>query len=167
MTRQLLFFVFGFLVLTAVSTAGVYKGVATEELPLPAIVHPPGFAGGGTALTITVCASAGDLEVVPALQGALAKWDALAPMSGNCPDCWTYEAAMGSNEHGPFCLETLLVHELGHCIMGLGHTNLSLNGEITSFTNTVDATSMSAGGDGVRGSSDDQPIPVGVKIVVA
>ncbi len=139
--------------------AGVYAFVDrdTDDPPLFAIVHPPGFAGAGGQISIAVCASPGNPELVQPIQDSFALWNSLTPATGNCTMCMRVEDISPDMPFG-VSGESVLVHELGHTL-GLDHTNLNLSGTQTSATNAVRTTVVDFGADGIRGSSDDRHFP--------
>lgn len=58
-------------------------------------------------------------------------------------------------------MASVLLHELGHCAMGLGHVNWSGGAQGgTSYTSTRDVQSWVDGPDGFRGTRDDRPQPL-------
>ncbi len=119
-----------------------------------AIVHPPGFSGAGGHLFVDICvldSGFNDGRMIGALQAAIETWNSLAPTTGNCQGCVLWEEMLPA---GAVDLESVLLHELGHCAMGLGHVNL---GE-ESFTKSVGATSI-VDGNGIRGDLEDQHLP--------
>ena len=126
------------------------------------IVHPVGYtsAGMGGEIEVPVCIRPGDAPFVQrAVDEAISVWNGLTPTTGNCKDCATSEVPPG--QPGVFIMETAVIHEFGHCAMGLGHTNyrdpvlMMLN----NFTVVKDVTSQDAGADTVRGSRDDVVTP--------
>lgn len=148
-----------------------------DDVPPFAIMHPIGYDGTGGMLTIGICVRAGSEEPVTPTQNAIAMWNALTPMTGNCVNCFLWEEpSPPESSQNP---TTTLVHELGHCAMGLDHINLEEDtraastprvgscdvndngtcGEHTSFTanfNVTRVTSMSVPpGPNVLGDSED------------
>ncbi len=86
-----------------------------------AIVHPVGYLEAGGAIEIGICVEAGSEGLLLPLFSAIDVWNELNPRYGNCFDCWT------SNEpppSGKASLQWVVLHELGHCALGLGHSNL-------------------------------------------
>ncbi len=95
------------------------------------IVHPPGYDGMGGDITVEICIAPNTPSfALPALQNAVDIWNSLATVSPNCEDClvWEEEAVEPLDES--YDLSSGLIHELGHCAMGLGHPNHAN----TSFT---------------------------------
>jgi hypothetical protein len=104
------------------------------DVPPWAIVHPPGYNGSGGGLEVRVCVDpsppqnpgdpANNLLAGP-LEWALGVWNALEPMVNNCGgrrNCEVWED--GATPGGTIHLASTLLHEIGHCAMGLGHPNL-------------------------------------------
>lgn len=125
------------------------------------IVHPVGYtsAGIGGEIEIPICIRPGDEPFVErALDEAIGVWNGLTPTTGNCKDCASSE---DSGQTGVFIMATPMIHELGHCAMGLGHTNYRDpgSGVLDNFTAARDVTSQDAGTDTVRGSRDDIATP--------
>ncbi|MEO8275141.1 MAG: hypothetical protein ABI639_02920 [Thermoanaerobaculia bacterium] len=90
-------------------------------VPPFAIVHPVGYLQAGGAIEIGICVEAGSEGLLLPLLSAVETWNELKARYGNCFDCWT------SNEPAPSgkaSLQWVVLHELGHCAMGLGHSNL-------------------------------------------
>ncbi len=127
--------------------------VAGNVIPF-AVVHPAGFVGAGGELFVDVCITDSgfyDERLVGPLQAAIEIWNSLTPTIGNCQGCvlWEEEPPAGAVDLG-----SVLVHELGHCAMGLGHVNLG----DSSFTSSVGASSV-VDGNGIRGDLEDQHLP--------
>lgn len=117
------------------------------------ITHPEGYTGNGGAINLTVCIADNSQDQtaleIP-VENAIRTWNALQPTNEN----------LVNNTLSGFDIESVLIHELGHCI-GLGHTNLgsevssanrnfgrSANGSNNSF-------SFNRGADNIPGSADD------------
>lgn len=128
-------------------------------------VHPYGYSGGiGVMLTLKVCVEASDMELAPTVERAIALWEAPAPVPNqNCQHCTTHEGAL--NLDGALWAHPVLLHELGHCALGLDHVerhwDVNWDGlfEPTSFTRSAEAAylpeALDFGADGIRGSGDD------------
>lgn len=142
--------------LVSATTAGA-GSYLLSDLPAhsPAIiVHPHGYTGAGGQLTIKVCTSGGPDILKASVKDAIRVWNALAPAIENCQgNCLLAEDPV---IFGPISMRSAVLHEMGHCGLGLGHVNLT----DTSFTISKDSTSISPGPDGVRGSRDDLPSPL-------
>ncbi len=126
------------------------------------IVHPIGYtsAGMGGLIEVPVCIRPGDAPFVQrAVEEAISVWNGLTPTTGNCKDCASSESPPG--QPGVFIMETVAIHEFGHCAMGLGHTNYRdpVSLMLDNFTAAKDVTSQAAGADTVRGSRDDIVTP--------
>ena len=136
------------------------------------IVHPLGYAGEEvpTTLELRICVQADSMELEPAVQRSIATWEDLVPTTGNCHGCGSTGDPVGVLAEqlppvtGRFFADTAILHELGHCAMGLDHVNRlwdadgDLNFEETSFTRSGEARhpdGMDSGVDGIRGSRDD------------
>lgn len=142
------------------ASAGAGSFIPLPGQPADTVLHPEPYTGAGGQLQLSVCLdpahppASGD--PLPALRNALATFNSDAAVPGNVAQ----NAASGSD------LESLLLHELGHCI-GLGHTAfgpselalLAAPESLRYYTNSLPgddrfATGL-AGNDGVRGSADD------------
>ncbi|NNL04267.1 MAG: tandem-95 repeat protein [Xanthomonadales bacterium] len=119
------------------------------------ITHPKDYFGDGGVLNVGVCidpASFNISELVIPVQNNIAVWNDLQPVESNVE----YGAVSGLD------VESVLLHELGHCI-GLAHVNAAsesgLPGDDSNYTKaTVGANGafdIDPGPDGVRGSHDD------------
>ena len=112
------------------ASGGVYyqmqELVRSGALGPYAIIHPVGYVGDGGVLPIRVCVDNNPTSrpLVGPLQKALEMWNGLKPTTGNCTGqpCSVWEDATfpGGNTDAM----STLVHEAGHCGMGLGHPNL-------------------------------------------
>jgi hypothetical protein len=99
----------------------------TGEVNKFGVVHPMGYQGTGDPLTVVVCVDIADVftgeEWVEPTRRAVTTWQALERRTGQCQDCRTIEEG-GFPPEEEFHAETVILHELGHCAMGLGHPNL-------------------------------------------
>ena len=124
------------------------------------IVHPVGYtsAGIGGEIEIPICITPGDApQLRPSVVEAIEIWNGLVSTTGNCKSC---ASADDPNPAGDTFMTTTVLHELGHCAMGLDHTNFedAVNG-LNNFTVGTDVTSYDDGADNIRGSSDDIASP--------
>ena len=122
------------------------------------VVHAPGYDGNGGVVFVDVCRTAAAEPLEPYLLDAITVWNNLTATVANCSGrCWPFDEMLPPGEEGvrPLDPVSAILHELGHCI-GLGHANWLA----TSFTNTKDAVTISAGADGIKGSRDDVPSPL-------
>ncbi len=138
---------------------------ACSFVPPFAEVHPYGFTGLETAVELKVCVDAAALESGPTIASAIAVWEALQPVANrNCQHCTTWEGVL--NTDGRLWAHSVILHELGHCALGLDHverprqlTSDPQTFENSSFTRSANAATvpeaLDAGPDGVRGSRDD------------
>lgn len=142
-----------------VARAGAYI-FADDANGVDVVAHPVGYDGTVTALTVEICidpSSANASEMEAAVQNAIATWNALVPTTGNLVAGGAN--ALASNEVD---FESVLLHELGHCI-GLAHPNLASESGVaiadedhTRSTLGADASyDLGAGTDGIEGSADD------------
>ncbi len=151
-----------------------------------AIVHSPGWAGQSGTVTVRLCVRPGSEILTPPLDWAIKQWNCQIPRTANCPDCRTIEDLIGTPPPYPAVAGTtvsgasVLLHEVGHCAVGLGHPNLQefrtsiasqpwrtgtcdldsdgSCGDQNSFTDVGMATEVLVGADGIRGSRDDSPL---------
>jgi len=119
------------------------------------ITHPTGYSGKGGELSVSVGIASPEMAI-PTLN-AIHTWNNLKPLPGN---------VIKTSHDVPndqFDFESVLLHELGHCI-GLNHPTLSsesgLSGSDRDYTKTMRGTNnrfdLHPGLDGVIGSDDDQ-----------
>lgn len=130
-----------------------------------AIVHPPGYTNvHQPTIEVDVCTSLLAPELEGPTQRAVATWDALSPITGNCPLCILPE---DPHPTGTLHAESVILHELGHAL-GLEHPNLLFadpqdpSPPPSGLTQTSFAAAFAGatqgvliGMDGVRGSRDD------------
>lgn len=160
--------------------AGVFTGTAVcsrtaDCAPLPivsapnetarpfAVTHPPTYDGSGGALSFDVCVLTASETLIGPTQRAIATWNALIPTTENCTGCsvWEESPAPSTTVHA----ETTLLHELGHCPLGLGHPDRNWDAaddgqwEFTSFTRSWGVAGppngILVGPDFIRGTFDD------------
>ncbi len=146
--------------ISTTSHAGLFLFAENQENP-NIITHPIGYTGDNNQhLEISVCIhpdseSIGELEIP--LRNALTVWNRLEPTQGNVirPN--------SELDFSAFDVESVLLHEVGHCI-GLAHPNLAsesgLSGDDTHFSKTLEGPNnqydLDAGTDSVIGTRDDQ-----------
>lgn len=95
-------------------------------------------------------------------QRAIATWNALVATTQNCLGSALWEGSSSTGD--TFHAESVILHELGHCALGLDHPDRPWDAdndgvfEPTSFTRSWGALhpgGINAGADGIRGSFDD------------
>ena len=126
------------------------------------VVHPIGYtsAGIGGEIEVKVCVDpATSSNVLPAVVEALPILNALVPTTGNCENCLTSEET--GPPGSPFSMASAVLHELGHCAIGLGHSNYrqDLMTPPNNFTAATTVATWDDGADDVRGSRDDVATP--------
>ena len=137
------------------------------------IVHPVVYVQNGTSFTLNICTPEVPSTGVPAaLEHAVAVLNALEPTTQNCMGCGTWESPpIGSPDLNPI-IETTVLHELGHCALGLDHPDRNWNAdgdpkngqEGTSFTRSWGAAEIRDNQDMIRGSRDDTQRATGGQI---
>ncbi|MGR8980705.1 MAG: PKD domain-containing protein [Gammaproteobacteria bacterium] len=143
----------GFISSSGNALAGSYI-FAGESNGVDVVIHPTGYTGGSNQnLTVNICIdassqNAGDL-VIP-VQNVVNSWNALQETTGN-----VIANALPSG----YDIESVLLHEVGHCI-GLGHPNTeAVSGDAGNSTKSTDGAdniyNTHAGADGIYGSADD------------
>lgn len=151
---------YGFLLSFGLGGKSVRAGVfefADEVNGADIILHPTGYRGVGGNLIVTVGISPSSPlagEMVTSVQNAVNAWNRLIPTQGNLEN--------NSIPRNQFDFESVLLHELGHCI-GLSHPNLAsesgLAGINRNFTRATPGANrmfdIDAGADGIIGSNDD------------
>ena len=133
------------------------NGEPVPEADPANITHPEGYTGSGGEINVNVCItpnSDDQQQMIVPLENAVRTWNALVPKTDNF-------VISGSGVSG-FDFESVLLHEIGHCI-GLDHVNLAsdsgVGGSSRDYSrsgngenNTFD---LNPGADGVIGSADD------------
>lgn len=136
-----------------------------------AITHPPGYNGSGGIFQLRICVLEGSEAFVGPASRAIATWNALTPTVENCEGCkvWEEPSTPLQIAHA----ESVLLHELGHCPLGLAHPDRNWDAQIppdliwepTSFTRSVGVAlppdGISVGADFIRGTLDDVQIGAG------
>jgi hypothetical protein len=146
------------LVMPGIATAGAYIFAETNGEDI--ILHPADYAGTGGALTVRVCITpntyhAAAMEIP--VQNNINIYNALQPTTGNL-----VSGAANNIPPGELDFESVLLHEIGHCL-GMAHVNLAsesgLPGADRNYTkSTMGANGgydLDAGSDVTRGSGDD------------
>lgn len=149
------------LVAAAPALGGVFILSDNDTFDPFVIVHPIGYDGTGGVVEVSVCIEEGSEILRDPLEDAASIWNQLLPMPENCEGCALIEEGVPPDAGDILLLRSTLLHELGHCAMGLGHTNWQPSSGSTSFTESLDASAIDAGADGVRGTNDDivSPLP--------
>jgi hypothetical protein len=127
------------------------------------------FDGSGGALTVSICIPTGSESLIGPTSRAIATWNALIPTTENCTGCTTWEETPTAGD--TFHAETTLLHELGHCPLGLEHPFRNWDAandgfwEPTSFTRSWDVAApplgIDSGPDFIRGTLDDVQLAPG------
>jgi hypothetical protein len=148
-----------FLGVPAPSLAGAFI-FSGESNGVDVITHPIGYDGTGGVISVSVCidpTSTNAANMVNSVQNAIATWNELVATSPNL--------LFGANNDVPATqndFESVVLHELGHCI-GLAHPNAAtesgLAGNNRNYTKATDGADdsfdLNSGGDGIIGSADD------------
>jgi hypothetical protein len=138
------------------------------------IVHPPGYTGTQTSVPVRICLNPADAQLEAPLQRAIEFWNGLVALDGalttgfhpgTCRNCGLLENGDPLPAGTPYYALSTVLHELGHCAIGLDHINrlwdVAWDGvfEQTSFTRSANAAAqanaLDAGPDGFRGNRDD------------
>lgn len=143
-----------------------------ENLVTPfGITHPPGYDGSGGNLQYRICILPGSEALAGPLSRAISTWNQLVATTENCEGCKVWEEEGGSPQ--TVHAETTLLHELGHCPLGLAHPDRNWDAQVppdgiwepTSFTRSVGVAlppdGIKVGGDFLRGTLDDIQIGPG------
>lgn len=133
---------------------------AGEANGVDLVTHPPGYTGAGGNITVNVCIvpaspNASNMEVP--VQNVIDQFNRLVTTTSNLRTGADNEVANTEVDY-----ESILLHELGHCI-GLAHPNLAtesgLTGADQNYTKTTDGAdntfNLGIGTDAIRGSADD------------
>lgn len=135
------------------------------------IVHPVTFVpAGGVLPTVKICvADVPGSNLVRAAEWGVSQWNALDQRVHNCAGCKSWTDAEGL---GTVSFPSVLLHEMGHCVMGLNHIYLGIDADGNGQRENTDYT-ISYGGatiglddgvDDVRGSKDDDQDAAGGSI---
>ncbi|MEM6792842.1 MAG: hypothetical protein AAF725_02605 [Acidobacteriota bacterium] len=142
--------------LAATAGAGTFHLSDVDPYPPFATVHPAAYDGTGGPVEVRVCIKPGLDEITrPAVDEAIKMWNQLEATPENCLRCRTFEQGPLDTDD-PFSMTSVVLHEFGHCGVGLGHTNW----RDTSHTESLGAASFSVGADNIFGSADDRPAPL-------
>jgi len=128
---------------------------AGEANGINVILHPTGYTGTGGVLNLGVCidpASQNAQQLVIPVKNNISVWNELQPIANN----------VQTGVVSGIDAESVLLHEMGHCL-GLAHVNAAsesgLGGSDTDYTKATDGANnvfnINAGPDGVKGSYDD------------
>lgn len=145
--------------LSASAPAGTFLFAEGAEAP-NLITHPTGYTGTGGTLSLKVCIattseSQSDLEIP--VQNVVGTWNAFKPSKTNVTRS---DPELLSNE---IDVESVLLHEVGHCI-GLAHPNLASESDLDESNQNYAKTlkgdnnsyDLDDGTDNVQGSNDDK-----------
>jgi len=144
--------------------------ISGDEVTTFGITHPVGYTGVETIVPIRVCIDPSAAAFEPALRRAIALWQNLEPIEGNCEGSCNSVTLTGEADGIVWHAESAILHELGHCAVALDHVNrlwdrdLDAIFEITNFTMSAEAAipgGVDAGVDGIEGTFDDIHIKVG------
>lgn len=142
------------------ATAGTFTFAESNSNP-DLITHPTGYTGSGGTLSISVCIATGSesqAELAIPVQNVVGTWNAFQPTKTNVT---RFDGELAFSEYD---VESVLLHEVGHCI-GLAHPNLGNESGLPDpddydYAKTLvggnASYNLGIGGDGVRGSRDDQ-----------
>ena len=126
---------------------------AGEGNGLDVITHPKGYLGSGGDLNVGVCidpASDFQDELVIPVKNNISVWNDLQPVQSN----------LDPNAVSGLDVESVLLHEMGHCI-GLAHVNaasesgLSENDYTKATEGANNVFNVNPGPDGIPGTFDD------------
>ncbi len=146
---------FSLLALSGYAQAGAYI-FAGDANGIDVITHPSGYTGTGGDLNVKVCirpTSSNTANLEQPVRDAIATWNELKPTTSNL---------LNNVPGGDVDVESVILHEMGHCI-GLAHVNLATESGLgdpdRNFTKTTRGSNgsfdLGSGADGVIGSTDD------------
>ena len=145
------------LVIADKASAGTF--IFAENNGANIIAHPAGYVGNSNQhLVIGVCvdqATPNAVNMETAVQNTINTWNGLQVTTGNL-------VTAGAPSNSEIDFESVLLHELGHCI-GLAHVNLAsesglpgASANATKSTRGADGSyDTDPGQDGIYGSADD------------
>lgn len=122
-----------------------------------AIMHPVGWTGGAGIHEVRVCAID---PLKPATRRAVFMWNNLTPMIGNCGGSGCFVADDDPPPSAPKDAMSVILHELGHCAFGLGHSVMDSEHNPSAFVHMNQPTAFSTfscdlDGDGCCGGIVD------------
>lgn len=139
---------------SSVTSAGTFVDFANGQ---NRVVHGGSYNGTGGEIQVSVCLDPGALPLsgdpTQAIRNVAAAFNQLTPTIGN----------IANHPDGGADFESVLLHEIGHCIgmdhMALGpsetNSTAALNYYANVFRGANGVFNVDAGADGVRGSRDD------------
>lgn len=86
-----------------------------------AILHPLGWSGQAGVVELKVCALD---PLKPPTRRAVFIWNNLAASTGNCGGTGCFVLGEVPPDTGDFDATSSVLHELGHCAYGLGHSTM-------------------------------------------
>ena len=131
--------------------AGAY--IFANDARIDLILHPTGYSGTGGDLNLGVCidpASQNAQQLVIPVKNNISVWNDLQPVANN----------LQAGESGKLDAESVLLHELGHCI-GLAHVNAASESGLSEndYTKATEGPNgvfnVGLGADGQPGTHDD------------
>jgi len=149
--------------LVSPAMGGTFSKSATCPSDPFIVVHPTGYDGTGADLAVDICVAPNTPSfVLPALQEAVNVWNSFAAISPNCENCLVWEEATIEPQGESLHLASGLLHELGHCAMGLDHPNHLTTSFSASRQDCPNPQSVAfdEGDDGIAGSFDDLVFPL-------
>ncbi|MEM7481736.1 MAG: hypothetical protein AAF481_11225 [Acidobacteriota bacterium] len=132
------------------------------------MTHPLGYDGSPDGIRLNICLAKGSEAFSSALARAIATWNALVPTTGNCSGTGCSVGEETPPAATQMDAESVLLHELGHCALGLEHPERTWDAaddgfwEETSFTRSWDVAGppegIAVGPDFIRGTLDDSQL---------
>ncbi|MDT8450540.1 MAG: hypothetical protein RQ847_10270 [Wenzhouxiangellaceae bacterium] len=140
--------------------AGGFLFAENQENP-QLITHPSNYDGSGGIVEVSVCideTSESVEEMESSVRNAVQRWNEREATSPNL-----FFGGDNDIPSGRVDFESVVLHELGHCV-GLSHPNASsesnLDGSEQNFTKALagpnGALDLDSGADGIIGSADDR-----------
>lgn len=158
--KQIPYFPFALVLLLPLpALAGVFLFAEDQGDPL-IITHPSGYDGTGGTLEVSVCideTSESISEIEIPVKNTIFRWNERQIASPNL-----FFGGDNNVPSGDLDFESVLLHEVGHCV-GLAHPNAAsesgLDEPDANFTKALDGDdemlNTDAGSDGIIGSADD------------